>query len=205
MNAVGERLASKSKWSNLLKSSYVKTIILAAIVLGSVVVFWAGVKIAFATEYPLLTVASGSMSPTLEIGELIVVQGISNASELRAASKPEGDIIVFRNPHDEGELIVHRAINKTMHDGLWYIRTAGDHNVATGGGPDPWSGPDTWNLMISEKLLIGKVVGHVPWVGYIPLFVRRPEGMVLLIVLILIIVFAEYIPFSSKKRETAKD
>jgi len=205
MNAVGERLASKSKWSNLLKSSYVKTIILAAIVLGSVVVFWAGVKIAFATEYPLLTVASGSMSPTLEIGELIVVQGISNASELRAASKPEGDIIVFRNPHDEGELIVHRAINKTMHDDLWYIRTAGDHNVATGGGPDPWSGPDTWNLMISEKLLIGRVIGHVPWVGYIPLFVRRPEGMVLLIVLILIIVFAEYIPFSSKKRETAKD
>lgn len=203
MNTVGERLASKSKWSNLLKSSYVKTIILAAIVLGSVVAFWAGVKVAFATEYPLLTVASGSMRPTLEIGELIVVQGISNVSELRAAPPPEGDIIVFRNPHDEGELIVHRAINKTqnMIDGLWYIKTKGDANPSA----DPWSGTNTWNTMISEKLLIGKVVGHVPWVGYIPLYVRTPLGMVLLIVLILIIVFAEYIPFSSKKQETAKD
>lgn len=205
MNAVGERLALRSKWSNLLKSSYVKTIILAAIILGSVVVFWAGVRVALGTEYPLLTVASGSMSPTLEIGELIVVQGISNASALRSAPQPEGDIIVFRNPHDEGELIVHRAINKTMHDGLWYIRTAGDHNVATGGGPDPWSGPNTWNLMISEKLLIGRVVGHVPWLGYIPLYIRTPLGMALLIILILIIVFAEYIPLSSRKQETAKD
>jgi len=203
MNTVGERLASpKSKWSNLLKSNYVKTIILAAIVLGSVVAFWAGVKVAFATEYPLLTVASGSMRPTLEIGELIVVQGISDVSELRAAPQPDGDIIVFRNPHDEGELIVHRAINKTQSaiDGLWYIKTKGDANPSA----DPWSGTNTWNTMISEKLLIGKVVGHVPYVGYIPLYVRTPLGMVLLIVLILIIVFAEYIPFSSKKQETAK-
>lgn len=204
MNTVGERLASsKSRWSNLLKSNYVKTIILAAIVLGSVVVFWAGVKVAFATDYPLLTVASGSMRPTLEIGELIVVQGILNASDLRAAPNPEGDIIVFRNPHDEGELIVHRAINKTqsMIDHLWYIKTKGDANPSA----DPWSGTNTWNTMISEKLLIGKVVGHVPYVGYIPLYVRTPLGMVLLIVLILIIVFAEYIPFSSKKQETAKN
>ena len=203
MNTVGERLASpKSKWSNLLKSNYVKTIILAAVVLGSVVAFWAGVKVAFATEYPLLTVASGSMRPTLEIGELIVVQGISDVSELRAAPQPDGDIIVFRNPHDEGELIVHRAINKTQSaiDGLWYIKTKGDANPSA----DPWSGTNTWNTMISEKLLIGKVVGHVPYVGYIPLYVRTPLGMVLLIVLILIIVFAEYIPFSSKKQETAK-
>lgn len=203
MNTVGERLASsKSKWSNLLKSNYVKTIILAAVVLGSVVAFWVGVKVAFATEYPLLTVASGSMRPTLEIGELIVVQGISDVSELRAALQPDGDIVVFRNPHDEGELIVHRAINKTQSaiDGLWYIKTKGDANPSA----DPWSGTNTWNTMISEKLLIGKVVGHVPYVGYIPLYVRTPLGMVLLIVLILIIVFAEYIPFSSKKQETAK-
>jgi len=205
MNTVGEILvSSKSKWSNLLKSSYVKTIILAAIVLGSVVAFWAGVKVAFATEYPLLTVASGSMRPTLEIGELIVVQGILNASDLRAALNPEGDIIVFRSPHGEGELIVHRAINKTTVDGLWYIQTKGDNNPT----PDPWSGPDTIRLgnanLISEKLLVGKVVGHVPYVGYIPLYVRTPLGMVLLIVLILIIIFAEYIPFSSKKQETAK-
>jgi len=193
--------SSKFKWSNLLKSSYVKTILLAVIVLGAVFAFWLGVKIAFRTDYPLLTVASGSMRPTLEVGDLIVVQGILNVSELKAASNPEGDIIVFRSPRDEGELIVHRAINKTLVEGIWYIRTKGDANLT----PDPWTGSNTLNQMISEKLLIGKVVGRVPWLGYIPLYIRTPIGVVLLIVLILIIIFAEYIPVSSKKQETTKD
>lgn len=191
----------KPKLSNLLRSNYFKTILLAVIVLGSVVGFWFGIRVAFATEYPLLTVASGSMRPTLEVGELILVQGISDASALKAAPNPDGDIIVFRNPRDEGELIVHRAINKTLHDDLWYIRTKGDANPT----PDPWTGADTWNYMISERLLVGKVVGHVPYLGYIPLYIRTPIGMVILIVLILIIIFAEYIPTSSKKQETAKE
>jgi signal peptidase len=194
--------SESGRWS--LKSSYVKTILLAAIILGSVVAFWFGVRAVYRTDYPLLTVASGSMIPTLNIGDLIVVQGVLNVSDLKAAPRPEGDIIVFRNPSDKNELIVHRAINKTMHDGFWYIRTKGDANPA----PDPWTGPDpldTWNYMVSEKLLIGKVVGRIPWLGYIPLYIRTPTGIVLLIALILIIIFAEYIPVSPKKQETAKD
>lgn len=194
--------SESGRWS--LKSSYVKTILLAAIILGSVVAFWFGVRAVYRTDYPLLTVASGSMIPTLNVGDLIVVQGVLNVADLKAAPRPEGDIIVFRNPSDKNELIVHRAINKTMNDGLWYIRTKGDANPA----PDPWTGRDpldTWNYMVSEKLLIGKVVGRIPWLGYIPLYIRTPTGIVLLIALILIIIFAEYIPVSSKKQETAKD
>ncbi len=200
----GEKLSlSKSRWSRL-KNRHVKTVLLAIIILGSVVAFWFGVRAIYRTDYPLLTVASGSMRPTLNIGDLIVVHGILNVSDLKAAPNPEGDIIVFRNPHDKEELIVHRAINKTLHEGLWYIRTKGDANPT----PDPWSGPDpldTWNYMISENLLIGNVVGRVPWLGYVPLYIRTPTGIVVLIALILIIIFAEYIPLSSKKREAAKD
>lgn len=179
-----------------------KTILLIAVVFGSIVVFWFGVRVALGTEYPLLTVASASMVPTLNVGDLIVVHGISDVSELKAAPEPEGDIIVFWSPRVEGELIVHRAINKTVGpDDLWYIKTQGDNNSV----PDIWTGPDTWNNMISENLLVGKVVGRAQWLGYIPLYIRTPIGMVLLIVLILIIIFAEYIPISSKKQETAKD
>lgn len=194
--------SSRFKWAGL-KSGYVKTLLLAVIILGSVVAFWFGIRAVYQTDYPLLTVASGSMRPTLNIGDLIAVQGILNVSDLNAAPNPDGDIIVFRNPQDKGELIVHRAINKTMHDGLWYVRTKGDANST----PDPWSGSepsDTWNYMISEKLVIGKVVGRVPWIGYVPLYIRTPTGIVLLLALILIIIFAEYIPVSSKKQETKK-
>jgi signal peptidase len=182
--------------SKAMKNSYVKTIVLAAIIIGGVMAFWFGLRLGLGTEYPLLTVASGSMVPTLNIGDLIVVQGVSDVSALYAAPKPDGTIIVFRSPRLDGELIVHRAVYKELHDGLWYIRTQGDANS----GEDRWFGTDTWDGMISQTRLIGKVVGKVPWIGYIPLYIRTPEGIILIIILILLIVIAEYIPVLSKKR-----
>ena len=148
------------------------------------------------TEYPLLTVASGSMVPTLNIGDLILVQGVENASQLNAATKPDGDIIVFKSPRLEGELIVHRAVYKELHDGIAYFRTEGDANF----GPDTWFGSDTLDGMISERRLVGKVVGRAPWLGYIPLYIRTREGIILIVVLILLIVFAEYLPVLFKKQ-----
>lgn len=196
---VGGILGSrKSRWSNLFKSSYVQTILLAVIVVGSVVAFWFGVQVAFRTQYPLLTVASGSMSPTLNVGDLIVVQGVLNASDLKAGPNPEGDIVVFRSPRTEGELIVHRAVHKEPHEGLWYIQTKGD--ASTNPSPDIWSGTGTWNGMISERLLIGRVVGKAPWLGYVPLYIRTPSGMILIIFLIILIIVAEYIPALFKKQ-----
>lgn len=197
---VGERLASsassRSKLSNALKSSYVKTLVLAAIIIGGVVFFWFGLRAGLRTEYPLLTVASGSMVPTLNIGDLILVQGVGNASQLNVAPKPDGDIIVFRSPRLEGELIVHRAVYEELRDGVLYFRTEGDANF----GPDTWYGSDTLDGMISERRLIGKVVGKAPWLGYIPLYIRTREGIILIVILILLIIFAEYIPVLFKKQ-----
>lgn len=180
------------------KNSYVKTILLAAIIVGGVVAFWFGLQAGLRTQYPLLTVASGSMVPTLNVGDLIAVQGVSNVADLNAGANPVGDVVVFRRPPANDELIVHRAVNKTFYEGLWYIRTKGDANS----GPDTWTGPDTYGGMISQNLLIGKVVGKVPWLGYIPLYIRRPEGITLIIVLMVIIILAEYIPEMSKKQKT---
>jgi signal peptidase len=196
-NKAGEILASsKPVWSNILKNSYVKTVILAVIIIGGVMGFWLGLKAGLRTEYPLLTVASGSMIPTLNIGDLIVVQGVLNASELNVAPKPDGEIIVFKSPRMEGELIVHRAVYKEFHDGLWYFRTQGDANY----GPDSWWGSDTWNGMISQNRLVGRVVGKAPWIGYIPLKIRSPEGIAFIVILIVLILLAEYLPVLLKKR-----
>ena len=177
-----------------------KTILLAVIVIGGVMVFWLGVRVALGTEYPLLTVASGSMVPTLYRGDLIVVQGISNFSEVKAGpwkSPTEGDVIIFRRPapYNDGELIVHRAVSKSKDaDGLWYFKTQGDANTY---GPDPWK--------IPESLVVGRVIAKVPWLGYVPLLMREtPYGILLIIVLILIIIFTEFIPVLSKKQPTAE-
>lgn len=194
---MGENLASvKSKLSHVMKNSYVKTLVLAAIIIGGVLGFWFGLRAGLRTDYPLLTVASGSMIPTLNIGDLIMVQGVTNSSGLNAAPKPDGDIIVFRSPRLEGELIVHRAVYKEFHEGSWYFRTQGDANS----GEDRWFGEDVWEGMISERRLIGKVIGKAPYVGYIPLYIRTREGIILVVILILIIVFAEYLPVLTKKQ-----
>lgn len=193
-------LSSASKRSNILKSSYMKTLILVIVLVGSVIAFWFGLRAALGTEYPFLTVASGSMRPTLEVGDLIVVQGIWNSSDMKAAPQPAGDIVVFRNPRTEGELIVHRAVDKVYHDGLWFIETKGDANGST----DIWTGSDTWQGMISEKLLVGRVIGRVPWLGYVPLYIRTPIGFLVIVILVMIIIFAEYIPTPFKKKPASQ-
>jgi signal peptidase len=181
-----------------LRNSYVKTVILAVIIIGGVMGFWLGLKAGLRTEYPLLTVASGSMVPTLNVGDLIAVQGVVNASELYVAPKPDGEIIVFRSPRMDGELIVHRAIYKEFNadDSLWYFRTQGDANF----GPDNWFGSETWNGMISQNRIVGRVIGKAPLIGYIPLYIRTREGIIIIVILIILILMAEYLPVLLKKR-----
>jgi len=194
--------------SKVLKNSYVQTAILGIIIFGGVFAFFFGLRVAFRTDYPLLAVASGSMIPTLKVGDLIVVQGVPNASEINAAPKPNGAMIVFHSPYGprggpflffagEEELIVHRAIAKVENsDGTLYFQTKGDNNNS----PDYWNGPDTYQGMISSELLVGRVVGVVPWVGNVPLFMRTPSGIVLIVFLIILILLIEYVPVLWKRQ-----
>jgi len=198
------RLARRLKppeLSQILRSDYTKVIMLGIIVFAFDFGVWFGLRVAFRAEYPLLAVASGSMIPTLNVGDMILVRGVVNADEIN-----QGEIIVFRKPGttvsfhlpftaDTSELIVHRAIKKTYYDGTCYFQTKGDNNPIA----DVWYGPDTLGGMLSEKLLIGRVVSWVPWVGHIPLFIRTPTGMFVIVLLFLLILFIEYIPIPEKK------
>jgi len=102
-----------------------------------------------------------SMQPALQDGYFVVVN-VTDPSMIDA-SVDSGDIIIFDRPNSPSHLyptlIVHRAINKTVIDGLVYFRTKGDSNSS----PDAWE--DTRGQeyvsdgMISERLLRGKVVG----------------------------------------------
>jgi len=206
------------KHKDLLKNEWVKTGIMLAIVLIAFFSVWLGIRYALDTGYPLLAVASGSMVPTLNVGDLIIVHGVSNVTEIythQAIVDPQtgkitggGDIIIFHTymsggpnllPGSPDELIVHRAINKTLIDGVWYFTTKGDANPfgpgrssAESSISDPWKVPASY--------VVGKVVGSVPWIGNIPLFIRTTEGLETIIVLIIIVVLAEYVYSSAKEK-----
>jgi len=192
----------KLKLSEILKREYVKTAILLAVVVVSVFAFWIGLTTALKTEYPMLAVASGSMEPTLYKGDLIMVQGVSTGYDIKVGPKDSaepGDIIVFHKPTDPSELIVHRAIDKELRGGTWYFQTKGDANS----GADNWDGNWKTDCDLAENYVVGKVVGHVSRIGYIPLFLREflwtPIGMILIVALLLLFLFYDYIPLPGKK------
>lgn len=159
-----------------------KTAILLVIVAICVGGFWLALRVALRTEFPLHAVVSESMVPTLQVGDLLVVQGVVNASGINAAPET-GDIIVFRKPTDPSEFIVHRAIDKFHRGDQWFFITQGDNNRH----PDPWG-------EVPQNYVIGKVIGRVPLLGYLKISLGNPWGIALFIILILVLLFADYIP-----------
>ena len=186
----------RAKLAELLRKDYVQTVIMIAITIVSVIVFWYGLRFAFRTEHPLLAVASGSMKPTLYEGDLILVQGGLKPpySEIDVGYT-NGTIIVFDGDAiGKHNLIVHRAIDKDYKDGVWYFKTHGDNN------------PHNSVEEFSEDYLIGKVVGRVPLLGHIALFFEPFEVKVAFILFwIILLIILELVPLSRKKVEEEQD
>jgi len=190
----------RAKLAEILRKDYVQTAIIVVIMVVSVVAFWYGLKFAFRTENPLLAVASGSMEPVLYKGDLILVQGVHNACKIDAAprdAETPGDIIVFHRPGDpNGELIVHRAVNKTINpDGSCSFRTQGDKSyILYGYHPDSW-GP------VEESEIVGEYTGaKAPLLGHIALFFEPLQVKVAFIMLwIIILIIIEVFPLWKKQ------
>ena len=172
-----------SQLKRALKNEYVKSAIFLIIILGFIGAFWLGLRAYLQTEYPLLAVASESMVPTLNKGDLIVVQGGLNVSMV-VAQYETGDIIVFHKPGNPDELIVHRAVEK-INDGL---KTKGDNN----------SNADYW--IVTDDELVGKVVGVIPYLGNVPLYVHTPTGITIILLIIVVLILLEFvIPIAREK------
>jgi len=203
------------KARDLLRNEVVQTVLLVAITIGGVFAFWFGLRLAFRTDFPLLAVASGSMEPVFYRGDMIVVQGGLSFAELNAAPKDAqspGEIIVFYDPRYDTapvylpvagtgtRLIVHRATSKVENDGTWYFQTWGDRNSS----PDVWHGPETYDGKISERLVVGKVVGTAPWLGHIPLFMHE-HYLIVSSIIILLFVLLIIVDFILPKKESKKN
>lgn len=184
------------KLPEILKRGYVQTIIMIVVVILAVLLFWYGLRFAFRTEYPILAVASGSMEPVLYAGDLIVVEGIENVSDIYVAPKDAGkpgDVVVYQGAT---ELIVHRAIDKKIGtDGKIVFIIHGDANA------------EGANEHVHESKIIGKYVGFkVPWLGQIALAFQKTETKVAFIALwILVLIGIEAAPYVMKKLKGSND
>jgi signal peptidase len=162
-----------------LRPRHRKTILdisIVVICILSVAVIYLGLRFALATPTPWVAIASGSMSPSLEVGDLVIIQGVP-ASEIQV-----GDIIVYDSPLFTYP-VVHRVIriqNETQ-DKISFI-TKGDANA----GED---------APVSEDSVHGRVIYRIPILGYLAL---DPSIPVIIIVAILIVILVW--PEKSKKR-----
>jgi signal peptidase I len=115
------------------------------------------------------------MQPTLNVGDVIIVQGISGAQVY--AHYINGDIVVFKSPTDPNFRIVHRAVSKSNNtDGTWTITTHGDNN--------PVGEDETFN----SRDLIGKVVAIIPYVGNFSLFIDSIGNFYFFVIIIIILI-----------------
>lgn len=104
--------------------------------------------------YGIAVVLSGSMEPTLEVDDLIIVRKVDEYKL--------GDVVVYQKG---SELIVHRIVEFTSSG----VITKGDANNAN-------------DSEISINSIKGKVILNISNVGLIIDFLKSPVGVVLVII-----------------------
>lgn len=110
-------------------------------------------------NFQIKIVQSGSMEPTIPTGAVVIVKPMDRYQV--------DDVITFG---DEGETpTTHRIVSERIDSGRYLFTTQGDAN----------EDPDITE--IGNKDIIGKVVMHLPFLGYILDAVKQPLGFIFLV------------------------
>ena len=97
-------------------------------------------------HYHAIVVASGSMTPNILKGDVVVIEKIDgDYSKLKV-----GQVIAYKY---DNVIIVHRLINIIENNGTYYFYTKGDANDL----------PDNW--IVRGDTIIGTVNVKVPYIG----------------------------------------
>ncbi len=197
-NEVPKKNGLLVKLKKLWDKELFRSIFLLGVTILGVFLFQDILIFALRTDYPLTTPVSTSMEPTLMRGDLLVVQGGLNWSSDIIAGPETGDIIVFRKPGNPEEFLVHRAIEKFQYNDTWYFITKGDNN----NNRDYW--PGFPNGGVPESYLIGKVIWHIPLLGYIKIYLGTPVGIAISIFLLALLLLLDNIRPSDKSKDSSK-
>jgi|TARA_B100001750_G_C15472962_1_gene580876 signal peptidase len=148
----------------------VKDVIIIIVIIA---VIWIGLQVIFGTSNPFYVVSSGSMIPTLEVYDVIVVEGNTSFQDIN-----KGDIIVFFSPakYELGEerVIVHR-VDSIMSEDPRIIQTKGDNNPRSMKNVD---------YPITKEIYLGKVEHVIPQVGYITQILQPPINYIIIAIII---------------------
>ena len=116
-------------------------------------------------QYKIFSVQSGSMSPTILTGNLVVV--------MPQQDYQVNDVVTIRGENDPKVSVTHRIveISEDKDLKLTSYRTKGDANNA----PDP--------ELVRKERVIGKAMFQIPYLGYVIAFAQTQTGLILLIII----------------------
>jgi signal peptidase I len=110
----------------------------------------------------LLSVQTGSMTPSIKTGALVAVSRVPE-SQLAV-----GDVITYISPKNSKKTITHRVVTLPSPTTKGMIVTKGDANPVA-------------DAPFSPKYVVGRVNLSVPYLGHAVDFVRQPIGLAILI------------------------
>ncbi|MHA1844371.1 MAG: signal peptidase I [Promethearchaeota archaeon] len=185
-----------SKKTNFLKGENKKKIIVSAFLLifaftGSYLIYFI-LQITLNSPTPMVVVVSRSMEPNIHVGDLLFLRGVDAPSQIK-----EDNVIVYDArglwPGAPSDPIVHRVIDKYFDGQRWWFLTKGDNNNY----PDP-----AW---VPEENVIGVVVGRIPYIGYVKIFLTDSGLLVPLLVILSILLVISIIWDLIKKEEEEEE
>ncbi|MBI4492968.1 MAG: signal peptidase I [Chloroflexi bacterium] len=114
--------------------------------------------------YEAYVVYSGSMEPSIGVGDLAVV------APARTDQLMVGDIITYRTAQRPDIVVTHRLVGIALDEqGRTSFQTKGDANTTAD------------QVTVDQGAVLGRVAYNIPRLGYLVEFSKRAEGKVLLI------------------------
>ena len=121
----------------------------------------------------LMSVLSGSMEPAIHTGSVIVIKPIS--------SYKVGDIVTFGKNTKTEIPTTHRIAEMKVVSGEVVYKTKGDANNSED------------SKEVAQKEVLGKVYVSVPYLGYVVDFVKKPFGLMIVILIPAVIIIYDQI------------
>lgn len=171
----------KKIWSiicKILNAFFLVVLIGLIVILLYLAIGSKGNGLPFLQNYQMFTVLSGSMEPTLNVGGVIIVEKVD------PMTLQEGDIITFisNDTSLSGQVVSHRIIQVVDNNNGRMFITKGDANE------------DRDDAAAVPANVIGRVIFHIPYLGYLLNFMKTRNGFfVLLLLPCMIILFIESI------------
>ena len=136
--------------------------------------------------YSPMSVLSGSMSPMLEPGDMIIIKK-PPIEEIEI-----GEVITYRVGADT--FVTHRVVDIITTDNQIKFQTQGDANNTID------------QTLIEPENMVGSFVLRIPNGGYIASFIRSPLGIILSILLpIALLIGSELYTIVSKEKKEGKN